>query len=46
MAIGRNAYKSQRTWKYFYRAVDKENNTIDYLLTTKRDKKAVSRFFQ
>lgn len=24
-------------WKYFYRAVDKEGNTIDYLLTAKRD---------
>ena len=32
-------------WKYFYRAVDKEGNTIDYLLTAKRDMKAAKRFF-
>ena len=30
---------------YFYRAVDKENNTIDFLLTAKRDKRAALRFF-
>jgi putative transposase len=33
-------------WKYFYRAVDKEGNTIDYLLTAKRDMKAAKRFFK
>ena len=32
-------------WKYFYRAVDKEGNTIDYLLRAKRDMKAAKRFF-
>ena len=32
-------------WKYLYRAVDKEGNTIDYLLTAKRDMKASKRFF-
>ena len=32
-------------WKYFYRAVDKEGNMIDYLLTAKRDMKAAKRFF-
>jgi len=31
-------------WKYFYRAVDKSGNTIDFLLTAKRDKKAALRF--
>jgi transposase-like protein len=31
-------------WKYLYRAVDKQGNTIDFLLTTKRDKKAARRF--
>jgi len=31
-------------WKYLYRAVDKEGNTIDFLLTAKRDKKAAKRF--
>ena len=37
--------KVKGEWKYFYRAVDKNNNTIDFLLTAKRDKKAVLRFF-
>ena len=31
-------------WKYFYRAVDKQGNTIDVLLTAKRDKKAALRY--
>ncbi len=30
--------------QYLYRAVDKDNNTIDFLLTAKRDKKAARRF--
>lgn len=32
-------------WKYYYRAVDKQGNTIDFLLTAKRDAKAAKRFF-
>ncbi len=31
-------------WKYLYRAVNKEGNTIDFLLTAKRDRKAARRF--
>ncbi len=31
-------------WKYLYRAVDKDGNTVDYLLTAKRDRKAAKRF--
>jgi transposase-like protein len=31
-------------WKYFYRAMDKQGDTIDFLLTAKRDKKAALRF--
>ena len=31
-------------WKYYYRAVDKQGNTIDFLLTAKRDTKAARRF--
>ena len=33
-------------WKYLYRAVDKADKTIDFLLTSKRDKKAAMRFFE
>jgi putative transposase len=33
-------------WKYYYRAVDKQGNTIDFLLTAKRDKKAALRFLR
>jgi len=32
-------------WKYLYRAVDKEGNTIDYLLRAKRNKRAARKFF-
>ena len=31
-------------WKYYYRSVDKQGNTIDFLLTAKRDKKAALRY--
>lgn len=36
--------KAKGIWHYLYRAVDKEGNTIDFLLTRKRDKKAAKRF--
>ncbi len=36
--------KVKGQWRYYYRAVDKENNTIDFLLTLRRDKKAALRF--
>ncbi len=32
------------TWKYSYRAVDKADVTVDFLLTAKRDRKATLRF--
>ena len=38
--------KVKGIWKYLYRAVDKEGNTIDFLLTAKRDKVAAMRFFE
>lgn len=37
--------KVKGTWKYLYRAVDKQGKTIDFLLTAKRDTAAAKRFF-
>ena len=36
--------KVRGQWKYLYRAVGKDGNTIGFLLTAKRDTKAVLRF--
>ena len=33
-------------WRYLYRAVDKDGNTIDYLLRAHRDKAAARRYFE
>ena len=38
--------KIKGQWKYLYRAVDRDGNTIDFLLTAHRDKKAARRFFK
>jgi len=38
--------KIKGEWKYLYRAVDKQGNTIDFLLTAKRDRKAAGRFLK
>lgn len=37
--------KVKGTWKYLYRAVDKEGKTVDFLLTAKRNASAAKRFF-
>jgi putative transposase len=36
--------RTKGRWKYLYRAVDKAGNTVDFLLTAKRDRKAALRF--
>ncbi len=37
--------KVKGQWKYYDRAVDKPGQTIDFLLTATRDRKAARRFF-
>jgi len=37
--------KIKGIWHYLYRAVDKSGNTVDFMLSKKRDKKAAKRFF-
>jgi putative transposase len=38
--------KIRGQWKYLYRAVDKEGNTVDFLLRAHRDKAAARRYFE
>ncbi|MBD2066321.1 IS6 family transposase [Leptolyngbya sp. FACHB-671] len=38
--------KVKGVWKYLYRAVDSEGNTLDFMFSTKRDAKAAARFFR
>ncbi|WNN90972.1 IS6 family transposase [Gloeocapsopsis dulcis] len=38
--------KVKGKWKYLYRAVDSARNTLDFLLTAKRDAQAAKRFFR
>lgn len=33
-------------WRYLYRAIDKQGNPVDFLLTAKRDLDATKRFFR
>jgi transposase, IS6 family len=38
--------KVKGKWKYLYRAVDSNGNTIDFLLCARRNRKAAKRFFR
>lgn len=38
--------KVKGEWKYLYRAIDSEGNTLEFMLSAKRDHKAVMRFFK
>jgi len=38
--------KVKGQWKYYYRAIDKQGNTIDFLLTATRDTTAALRFLK
>ncbi|TAM08245.1 MAG: IS6 family transposase [Paraburkholderia sp.] len=38
--------KVKGQWKYLYRAVDKEGDTVDFLLRAHRDKAAARRYFE
>jgi len=38
--------KVKGRWKYLYRSVDSQGNTLDFLLSAKRDAKAAERFLR
>jgi len=44
--IDENYIKVKGTWKYLYRAIDSKGNTLDFMLSAKRDAKAAKRFFK
>jgi transposase, IS6 family len=44
--VNENYIKVKGKWKYLYRAVDSAGNTIDFMLSAKRNRKAAKRFFK
>jgi transposase, IS6 family len=38
--------KVKGEWKYLYRAVDSDGNTIDFMLSAKRNRKTAKRFLK
>ena len=44
--MGETYIRVKGEWKYLYRAVDKDGNTVDFLLRAHRDKTAARRYFE
>lgn len=44
--VDETCIKVKGKWKYLYRAIDKNGNTIDFLLCAKRNAQAATRFLQ
>ena len=44
--MDKTCIKVEGQWKYYYRAMDKQGQTIDFLFTAKRDTKAALRFLK
>ncbi|MBF0299408.1 MAG: IS6 family transposase [Oligoflexia bacterium] len=44
--VDKTYVKVNGEWKYLYRAMDKDGDTVDFLLTAKRDTKAAKKFFK
>jgi len=44
--INETYVKVRGEWRYLYRAVDKDGNTVDFLLRARRNKAAAQRYFE
>jgi IS6 family transposase len=44
--VDETSIKVKQQWYYLYRAVDSAGNTIDFILSARRDAKAAERFFR
>ena len=44
--VDKTYIKVKGKWKYLYRAVDSDGDIIDFMLSSKRDRKAAKRFFK
>ena len=44
--VGETYVKVKGEWKYLHRAVDSTGNTVDFMLSEKRDRKAAKRFLK